>query len=59
MSVYKLQTGEVVAEEISDILEEFEIEQSKIVAVTIDNAGNMNVAIKRLHNPKNRMLCAH
>lgn len=48
-AVYKSQTGEVVAEEISDILEEFEIEPSKVVAVTVDNAGNMDVAIKRLH----------
>jgi len=46
--VYKSQTGEVVAEEISDILEEFEIEPIKIVAVTVDNAGNMDVAIKKL-----------
>ncbi|KAI2666748.1 E3 SUMO-protein ligase ZBED1 [Labeo rohita] len=47
-AVYQSQTGEVVAEEISDILEEFEIEPSKIVAVTVDNAGNMDVAIKKL-----------
>jgi hypothetical protein len=44
--VYKSQTGKVVAEEISDILKEFEMESSKIVAVTVDNAGNMDVAIK-------------
>ncbi|XP_016129599.1 zinc finger BED domain-containing protein 1-like [Sinocyclocheilus grahami] len=47
-AVYQSQTGEVVAKEISDILEEFEIEPSKIVAVTVDNAGNMDVAIKKL-----------
>lgn len=47
-AVYKSQTGEVVAEEISDILEEFEIDLSKIVAVTVDNAGNMDIAIKKL-----------
>ncbi len=47
-AVYQSQTGEVVAEEISDILEDFEIEPSKIVAVTVDNAGNMDVAIKKL-----------
>ncbi len=48
--MYQSQTGEVVAEEISDILEDFEIEPSKIVAVTVevDNAGNMDVAIKKL-----------
>ena len=48
-AVYKSQTGEVVAEETSDILEEFQIGTSKIVAVTVDNAGNMDVAIKSLH----------
>ncbi|KAJ4932818.1 hypothetical protein JOQ06_029660, partial [Pogonophryne albipinna] len=37
-AVYKSQTGEVVAEEISDILKDFVIEPSKIVAVTVDNA---------------------
>ncbi|CAM4301869.1 unnamed protein product [Leuciscus chuanchicus] len=47
-AVYKSQTGEVVGEEISDILEEFEIDLSKIVAVTVDNAGNMDIAIKKL-----------
>ncbi|KAK7149356.1 hypothetical protein R3I94_008868 [Phoxinus phoxinus] len=45
-AVYKSQSGEVVAEEISDILEDFEIEPNKIVAV--DNAGNMDIAIKKL-----------
>ncbi|KAM3850019.1 E3 SUMO-protein ligase ZBED1-like [Diretmus argenteus] len=48
-AVYQSQTGEVVAEEISDILGDFEIELSKIVAVTVDNAGNMDVAIKKLN----------
>ena len=48
-AVYKSQTGEVVAEEISDILEDFAKEPSKIVAVTVDNAGNMYVAMKKLH----------
>nr|XP_055075107.1 E3 SUMO-protein ligase ZBED1-like [Misgurnus anguillicaudatus] len=47
-AVYKSQTGKVVAEEISDILEEFEIDPSKIVAVTVDNASNMDIAIKKL-----------
>ncbi len=47
-AVYQSQTGEVAAEEISDILEKFEIKPSKIVAVTVDNAGNMDVAIKKL-----------
>lgn len=47
-AVYKSQTGEVVAEEISEILEEFESDPSKIVAVTVDNASNINIAIKKL-----------
>lgn len=42
-AVYKAQTGCVVAEEISDVLSEFGI-SDKIV----DNAANMDVAIKRL-----------
>lgn len=46
-AVYKAQTGCVVAEEISDVLSEFGI-SDKIVAVTVDNAANMDVAIKRL-----------
>ncbi|XP_078017009.1 E3 SUMO-protein ligase ZBED1-like [Epinephelus lanceolatus] len=47
-AVYQSQTGEVVAEEISDILEEFKIELSKVCAVTVDNAGNLDVAIRKL-----------
>lgn len=46
-AVYKAQTGWVVAEEISDVLSEFGI-SDKIVAVTVDNAANMDVAIKHL-----------
>ncbi|XP_030263766.1 zinc finger BED domain-containing protein 1-like [Sparus aurata] len=46
-AVYKAQTGCVVAEEISDVLTEFGI-SDKIVAVTVDNAANMDVAIKHL-----------
>lgn len=46
-AVYTSQTGPVVAEEISDILQEFGI-VDKILAVTVDNAANMDVAIKRL-----------
>lgn len=48
-AVYQAQTGDVVAEEITEILEEFGIEVGKIVAVTVDNAANMDVAIKKLH----------
>ena len=46
-AVYVAQTGPVVAEEISDILQEFGILE-KVVAVTVDNAANMDVAIKKL-----------
>ncbi|XP_030273111.1 zinc finger BED domain-containing protein 1-like isoform X1 [Sparus aurata] len=46
-AVYTAQTGIVVAEEIGDILKEFGVFE-KVVAVTLDNAANMDVAIKRL-----------
>lgn len=46
-AVYEAQTGPVVAEEISEVLQEFGI-MDKIVAVTVDNAANMDVGIKRL-----------
>jgi hypothetical protein len=46
-AVYRAQTGIVVAEEIGDILKEFGV-FDKVVAVTVDNAANMDVAIKRL-----------
>lgn len=46
-AVYTAQTGIVVAEEISDILKDFG-EFDKVVAVTVDDAANMDVAIKRL-----------
>lgn len=45
--VYTAQTGLVVAEEIGDVLTDFGI-FDKVVAVTVDNAANMDVAIKRL-----------
>ena len=45
--VHKAQIGLVVAEEIGDILTDFGI-FDKVVAVTVDNAPNMDVAIKRL-----------
>ncbi|RVE66573.1 hypothetical protein OJAV_G00108960 [Oryzias javanicus] len=47
-AVYQAQTGTAVAEEIDEILEEYGIRE-KIVAATVDNAGNMDVAIKKLH----------
>lgn len=46
-AVYTAQTAIVVAEEIGDILKEFGV-FDKVVAVTVDNAANMHVAIKRL-----------
>ncbi|KAI7789674.1 putative zinc finger BED domain-containing protein 1-like [Triplophysa rosa] len=46
-AVYEAQTGPIVAEEISEVLQEFGI-MDKIVAVTVDNTANMDVAIKRL-----------
>ncbi len=36
-AVYTSQTGEIVAEEIGDILDEFNI-KDRVVAVTVDNA---------------------
>lgn len=50
-AVYKAQSGCVVAEEISLILSEFGI-SDQIVAITVDNAANMDVAIKRLQYVK-------
>ncbi len=46
-AVYRSQTGSVVAEEIGDVLSEFGI-SNKIIAITVDNASNMDVAIKHL-----------
>lgn len=50
-AVYKAQSGCVVAEEISLILSEFGI-SDQIVAIIVDNAANMDVAIKRLQYVK-------
>lgn len=46
-AVYQAQTGSAVGEEIDDILEEYGVRE-KVVAATVDNAANMNVAIKKL-----------
>ncbi|XP_035990930.1 zinc finger BED domain-containing protein 1-like [Fundulus heteroclitus] len=46
-AVYQAQTGSAVAEEIDDILEEYGVRE-KVVAATVDNAANMDVAIKQL-----------
>ncbi|XP_077085820.1 E3 SUMO-protein ligase ZBED1-like [Siphateles boraxobius] len=47
-AVYKVQTGIAVAEEIEGILEEFGVKE-KVVAATVDNAANMDVAVKMLN----------
>ncbi|KAJ8270321.1 hypothetical protein GJAV_G00112940 [Gymnothorax javanicus] len=40
--------GSAVAEEIEGILEEFGVKE-KVVAATVDNTTNMNVAVKKLN----------
>ncbi|XP_056451221.1 zinc finger BED domain-containing protein 4-like isoform X2 [Gadus chalcogrammus] len=47
-AVYQAQTGIAVAEEIEGILEEFGVKE-KVVAATVDNAANMDVAVKKLN----------
>ena len=46
-AVYTSQTGQVIAEEIGDILDEFDVKE-KVVAITVDNAANMDVAVKKM-----------
>ncbi|KAL1281627.1 hypothetical protein QQF64_000430, partial [Cirrhinus molitorella] len=46
-AVYVSQAGPAVAEEIAFIIDDFGI-KSKLVAVTVDNAANMDVAVKRM-----------
>lgn len=46
-AVYESQTGQVVAKEINSILEQFDLE-GKVIAATVDNASNMDVALKNL-----------
>ncbi|XP_030196906.1 zinc finger BED domain-containing protein 1-like isoform X1 [Gadus morhua] len=46
-AVYVSQTGVAIAEEIGDILEEFGVKE-KVVAITVDNAANMDVAVRRM-----------
>lgn len=50
-AVYDVQTGPNIAQEIETILDEFGVRE-KIVAVTVDNAANMNVAVSRLQLKK-------
>lgn len=45
--VYTSQTGFVVGDEIGDFLTDFGI-SDKVVAFTVDNASNMDIAIKSL-----------
>ncbi|XP_039883193.1 E3 SUMO-protein ligase ZBED1-like isoform X1 [Simochromis diagramma] len=46
-AVYESQTGPVVAKEISSVVEQFHL-GGKIIAATVDNACNMDVALKKL-----------
>lgn len=45
--VYDSQTGPVVAKEIASVVEQFQLGE-KIVAATVDNASNMDVALRNL-----------
>ena len=47
-AVFQAQTGETVAVEVGEVLEEFGIAH-KVVVMTVDNASNMDVAAKRLN----------
>ena len=47
-AVYQAQTGIAVAEEIEGILEAFGVKE-KVVAATVGNAANMDVAVKKLN----------
>ncbi|XP_078031550.1 zinc finger BED domain-containing protein 4-like, partial [Epinephelus lanceolatus] len=47
-AVYEAQTGPVVADEIEVILKEFSIDLKDNVGVTVDNAYNMDAAVRRL-----------
>lgn len=46
-AVYEAQSGPVVAEEIGEVLAEFGV-RDKVVAITVDNAANMDVAVRQL-----------
>ena len=47
-AVYVSQTGEVIAEDISQCLDNFGI-QNTVTAITVDNAANMTLAIRKLN----------
>lgn len=46
-AVYESQTGPVVAQDIHSILEEFKL-TGKVIAATVDNAYNMDVALRNV-----------
>ena len=46
-AVYESQTGPVVAKEIASVVEQFHLGE-KITAATVDNASNMDVALRSL-----------
>lgn len=52
-TVYDAQTDTVVAEQIGSILEEYGV-RDKVVAMTLDNAFSMDIAIKKLQFRKLR-----
>ena len=57
-AVYQAQTGIAVAEEIEGILEAFGVKE-KVVAATVGNAANMDVAVKKLNIIKFHVLRTH
>ncbi|CAK6960418.1 zinc finger BED domain-containing protein 1-like [Scomber scombrus] len=50
-AIYEAQRGAAVADEIGSILDEFKVRE-KVVAATVDNAGNMDDAVKKLNVQK-------
>ncbi len=46
-AVHVSQTGRAVAEEMDSILDDFGV-KSKVVAITVDSAANMDVAVKKM-----------
>lgn len=56
--VYTSHTGDIVAEERGDILDEFNL-KDRVVAVKVDNAANMDVAVKKMSIKNNVLLCSH
>lgn len=52
-AVYESQSGPVVAEQIDEVLAEFGVKQ-KVVAITVDNGPNMDVAVRQRQTIKLR-----